>query len=86
MTLFSTPTFVGPATPQDQPARQVVSALSHITGNPLSDNAVRVGEITPDAIQEAIDRAYHGLMRVSTDAERRHWCDRLKFWIARVKG
>lgn len=40
----------------------------------------------PDAIQEAIDRAYASLMRSTTDPERRHWCDRLHFWIARAAG
>lgn len=72
------------AIPHLKPTRQVVCAESSESGNPVSDDAVAVGRITPDAIQEAIDRAYHGLMRVSTDAERRHWLDRLKFWIARI--
>jgi len=40
----------------------------------------------PDAIEAAIDEAYQSLMRSTSDSERRTCCDRMKFWIARVKG
>lgn len=87
MTLFSTPTFVGPATPQDQPARQIDRAPYRIAGNPLSDNTVqpRDGRMTHDQLQAELDIAYQNMMAARTETGERYWCERLKYWVALAK-